>query len=166
MFFEKIATFAISITRCKNWMSRIVFIIISVVYSIQILNAQTERPAIIQKLQKKEGGQVQVIQDNRIDQMMLRITQQNAGKNTIRGFRVKIFSDYSADARKLANEARGKFITYFPETETYIDIKAPDWRVYVGNYRTITDALRAKKQIEKYFGSPIIIEADIDINKI
>ena len=109
---------------------------------------------------------MQVVQDKRIGMLMVKSSEANASKGTIRGFRIRIFSDHSSDARKLAYDSKSKFMTNFPDIETYFDIKAPDWKMYVGNFRTITDAVRAKKQIEKFFRDAFIVEADIDINKI
>ena len=95
-----------------------------------------------------------VVQDKCIDDLMLKFNQANAAKGTIRGYRVKIFADNSSEARRLMNEAKAKFMGNFPNDETYLEVKAPDWRLYVGNYRTKIDAMHAKKQLEKYFRDP------------
>jgi hypothetical protein len=136
--------------------------------SLSCSYAQNQRPHIISTLQKKGNGegQVQVIQDAKIDALMIRAVETKAAHKAIRGFRIKIFSDNSTDARQLTNDTKAKLISNFPETETYLEVKAPNWRLYAGNYRTIADAIQAKKQFEKYFRDLIIVEADIDINKL
>ena len=135
--------------------------------SFSILIAQSKDPKIIIKLQQPEKGDVKIIQDARINEMIAKFSLDNEIKKTVRGFRIKIFSISSVtDARKLTFEAKERFMQNFPNDETYVEVKAPDWNLYVGNYRTLTDAHRAKKSIEKIFPNLSIVEADIDVTKL
>jgi hypothetical protein len=126
------------------------------------------RPYIITKLQQSENsqGHIQIIQDKKIDELMSKMIDKNAQKGTVRGYRIRIFMENSQVAQQKAIAARSKFLEKFQDQmEAYYDVKAPIWRVYVGDFRTQTDAFRMLKQIEQYFPNALIVRADVDYNK-
>ena len=134
--------------------------------------AQTKSPekrsAIINKLQKQEKseGKVQVIQDKRIDNLMNRLSEQNAQKMKIPGFQINIFTDTKQNAKKDVDATLAKFNLNFPGIDAYWIFDAPEWKIYVGNFRNYTDALRVRMQIKPLFPDAYIIEQLIDINKL
>ena len=127
------------------------------------------RPYIITKLQQAENsqGHIQVVQDKKIDELMSKMIEKNGQKGTIRGYRIRIFMENSQVAQQKAVAARSKFLDKFQDKmEAYYDVKAPIWRVYVGDFRTQTDAFRMLKQIEQYFPNALVVRADVDYNKL
>lgn len=138
-------------------------------YSRAQSNSTKKRPAIINEIQKNEysQGQVQVIEDKRIDELLNKYIDYEANKKTIPGFRIRIFSKNNQDAgRKHAYEIQSKFMTNFPALEADVKYEQPDWKVYAGYFRTITDALKVKKQIEGLFPNAFIVNIEIDYTKI
>ncbi|HEY4789064.1 MAG TPA: SPOR domain-containing protein [Bacteroidales bacterium] len=131
-------------------------------------NTTVTTPYIISNLQRQEGsqGHVQVIQDKRIDELLNKIIERNAKKGTIRGYRIQIYRGNSQVAQQRAIAARSKFLEKFPDVDAYIVVKAPWWSVYVGNFRTITDAFRMLKEIEPLFPNAFYVREDIDYNKL
>lgn len=129
-----------------------------------------EKPAIIRQLQKHEtsGGQVQVIQDKRIDDLLRKNIEANISKGTVPGFRIRIFFQNNLDGgMKHAKEVRSNFIGNFPEIESTVIYEQPNWKVYVGYFRTYTDALRVKKQIESLYPDAFIkVDLNIDYTKL
>lgn len=146
-------------------MKFVAIIILLTICSVFSTFAQNDKPLILKKLQQKDSGQVKIVQDKRITDMMFKYASYCESKGTIRGFQILIFSDGSSESRRLINEAKAKFLGQFPEIETNVEVNAVNWNLFVGNYRTITDAYRAKKQFQKYFNEPIIFEKDIDVTK-
>jgi hypothetical protein len=133
-------------------------------------NAQTtnKRPAIINEIQNEyPKGQVQIIEDKRIDDLLNKYIDYEANKKTIPGFRIRIFSKNNQDGgRKHAYEMQTKFMTNFSNIDADVKYDPPDWKVYVGYFRTITDALKVKKQIEGLFPNAFILNIEIDYTKI
>ena len=128
-----------------------------------------KRPAIITQVQKYESteGQIQIIEDKRIDDLLSRYIECVANKKSIPGFRIRIFSKNNQDGgRKHAYEIQAKFMTNFPAIDAEVKYEQPDWKVYVGYFRTNTDALRLKKQIEGQFPNAFIVNIDIDYTKL
>jgi hypothetical protein len=150
-------------------MKNLITISILAFYLSLYSNAQTtNRPYIISELQHQESGQgtIKVIQDKKIDELLGKIIDRNAHKGTIRGYRIQIFRENSQVARERARIARSKFISHFPDIEAYDVVKAPLWRIYVGDFWTLNQAFRALKQIEPLFPYAFIIPEDLDYNKL
>lgn len=137
--------------------------------SIFIVKAQgTRRPAIITSLTKNNynEGKIEISQDRRIDDLMVKYIDSNIKKGTITGYRIVIFSESKQSiAEKNARETRQKFISNFPNEEAIYRWEAPDWLVFVGNFRTYTDAYRLKKQIESMYPNAFIRETQIEYTK-
>ena len=127
-----------------------------------------KRPAIINEIQNDyPKGQVQIIEDKRIDDLLNKYIDYEASKKTIPGFRIRIFSKNNQDGgRKHAYEIQTKFLTNFPAFDADVKYEQRDWKVYAGYFRTITDALKVKKQIEGLFPNAFIVNIEIDFTKI
>lgn len=130
---------------------------------------QSKRPAVINDIirQKPGEGRVEIIQDKKIDDLMKKYIESNALKTTITGYSICIYSQSKQGIAKVkASETRAKFITNFPGIDANLRYEAPDWRVFVGNFRNRTDAFRLKKLIESMFPNAYIVETQIDISKL
>jgi hypothetical protein len=130
------------------------------------LSAQTQkRPAIIRDLTASQAGsgKVQVISDKQIDDLLAKYIESNSKKSTITGYRLRIFSQSTQMvAKDKAFEAKGKFLKYYPDVDALVTFIPPDWVVYVGKFRSRTDAFRLKKQIESLFPNAFIVEQQIN----
>jgi len=152
-------------------MKNLIIASLLVFYVSLYANAQTSAPSshtyIISKLQQPEinQGTIQIIQDKRIDELLSKVTERNARKGTVRGYRIQIFRENSQVAQSRAQAARSKFMSKFPEIEAYTIPKSPFWSVYVGDFRTLNDAYRMLKQIDTVFPNAFIRPEDLDYNK-
>jgi len=141
--------------------------LLSVLFS-PVFSQNTKRPSVISNITKSTNGdgKIDIIQDRRIDELMVKYIDSNVKKRSITGYRICIFSESKQEvAKKNASDTRAKFITNFPDYEAQIKYESPDWRVFVGNFRTRTDAFRLKKQIESMYPNAYIIETQIEYTK-
>ena len=74
---------------------------------------------------------------------------------------IHIFSQSGQTARAKADEVKKSFMRNFPDMGTYLTYQAPNWQIYVGDFRTKNEALRGKKKIEKIFPGPFIVSTII-----
>jgi hypothetical protein len=136
------------------------------------MNAQSQvssnSPAIITKLRQPANsqGEVQITEDPKIDNFLAKMIDANAKRGTVRGYRILVFRENSQRAKERAMDARAKFLSKFPDTEAHLEVQAPLWWVYVGDFRTLTDAFRMKKQIETLFPIARIAPANINYTKL
>jgi hypothetical protein len=153
----------------KNLITLSILVFCLSFYTSAQSSSPVKRPDIITRLQQQDNsqGRVQIFEDKRIEDLLSKNIEKNARKGTfIRGYRILIFSKNSQDAQEKAMIAKSKFLNKFPEIETYPIVEAPFWKVYIGDFRTITDALRMQKQIEELFPNAFWVEADINYNKL
>jgi hypothetical protein len=106
-------------------------------------------------------GETRVFQDKRIEEMVRRHTENNKKIKGVPGYRIRVFSASDQGARSRANSVRGEFLNAFPGIEPYIIYDAPDWKIYVGDFRTRTEALRVYKRVASRYPDAFIINDNI-----
>lgn len=79
-------------------------------------------------------------------------------RRKIEGYRVQIFNGQ----RSTANEMRTKCLRLFPDMLSMVIFETPDYKLQVGNYRTLYEAEEALQAIRKEFPGAFIVETDID----
>jgi len=125
------------------------------------------KPQILISLAQSDGqvGQIEIIQPVQVENLLKMQIANNNLQEGIPGYRIQIFSDSGQQADQKANEARVTFMRNFPELEAYKKYYAPNFQIYVGDFRTKNEALRGKKKIEKIFPRAFIISDIINIPK-
>jgi hypothetical protein len=123
------------------------------------LTAQST-PDIFQQIQSSKQGQgkVKISQDNAITNLVaLHLSQQNK-LNGIKGYRIAIYIGSGQEANKAADQSRARFISHYEEVKSYKKFEYPYFKVYVGDFRIKSDALRFLKQIENEYPDAFIRE--------
>ena len=68
------------------------------------------------------------------------------------GYRIQVFSDNnSRTARSEALRKQNEITTEFPVLSTYITYKAPAWRLRVGDFETVEEAVEMLNEIKEIF---------------
>ncbi len=114
--------------------------------------------------QMRSQGRVTLQQDTRLESLLGRnqktynaashLQTSKNGQEVMytSGFRVRVFSGNNQTVSK--NEAykiESELKEYLPELETYVVFKTPNWRLMVGNYRTMEEATAALRDLKKKF---------------
>jgi len=125
------------------------------------------KPQILTNLEQNDGqnGRVEIIQPEQVENLLKMRTANNQLQKEIPGYRIQIFSESRQTALQQANETRADFMRRFPELEAYQRYNAPNWQVFVGDFRTKNEALRERKKIEKIFPRAFIVSTNIQISK-
>lgn len=82
-------------------------------------------------------------------------------QSTIQGYRIRIVSFSGQTARQRTLDARARFSKEFPAIPAYWIYTEPDYKVYVGDYRSKTDAYRDLVAIQRSFSSAFIVTDQI-----
>lgn len=127
-----------------------------------------QKPAILNELQaaKPHQGTVQIIGDNRIDDILARHIEVNRRHEGIIGYRILIFKDGSQNSKEKAFEAKGRFLTNFRGYDVYYIYEQPESKLFVGDFRTESEANKLKVEVEKFFRNAIVIETKINFPKL
>ncbi len=103
-----------------------------------------------------------VNQDERLDELVLRHIKINSKREGIQGYRIRIFSESGQSARPNATEIRAGFYDKYPDIETYLIYDAPNFKVYVGDFRTRSEALKMQRKISRDYPYSFIISDRIN----
>lgn len=112
-----------------------------------------------------QSGNVTIHKDNRIDQRISAYGEVVPPNPTpqIDGYRIQLaFEQSKTEIERL----RDNFKTLFPDVDTYINYKAPNFFLKAGDFRTKLEAEKIKAQVEKDFPTSNVIRDNINLPKI
>jgi len=126
-----------------------------------IANTNAQLPAdIFARLQTNQPGQgsVQIKQHQDITNMVnLHISLMHSLRG-IKGYRVCIYYNSGQEARVRSDQERGKFISRYEDISSDKVFESPFWKVYVGNFRSKSEALKFLERIRVDYPNAFIRE--------
>lgn len=93
-------------------------------------------------------GNVQIKQSPEIRNMVNLHLLQQRKLNGIKGFRICIYYNSGQEANKGADQERARFIARYEEVNSYKTFEYPFFKVYVGDFRTKSEALNFLQKIQ------------------
>jgi len=112
------------------------------------------------------SGRVNVIQDERLKVLVSRYTEYRRKDGKLSGYRIRIFSDSGTSARQRAMNERSRFVNDYPEIPTYLEYEAPNFKIYVGDFRSKLEGFKVCKQIGKEFRNAFLVPTRINLPKL
>ncbi|WP_421920641.1 hypothetical protein [Marinifilum sp.] len=110
--------------------------------------------------EKDSLGIVNIIQDERIEQLLKTDSIINSQKQRFTGYRIQIFFGGSTDREK-AFQIKEEFLELFPEERAYVVYTAPDFRVRVGNFRTKLESIELYKACSEFYPNCYPVKTEI-----
>ena len=112
----------------------------------------------------EKEGEINVTKDKRIDAISKQLAGgENRIKPIIHGYRIQIIG--SSD-KSVVDKERGKFISSFRGTKSYIDYNVPNYKLKIGNFRTKLDAQKFQNTMKEVFPSTLILSDNIEFPKL
>lgn len=108
-------------------------------------------------------GKITFIQDNRINELMLRHVRSSEQTTGIDGWRIQIYNSSGRVARDEANDERTRFLNKYPDLKAYIIYQPPYFKIRVGDYRSKQEAYKMYKQIVKQFPVSYLVPDNINL---
>ncbi|MBI4647695.1 MAG: hypothetical protein HY738_14185 [Bacteroidia bacterium] len=117
--------------------------------NIQPDENKTPGPDYFELLQQKNdsSGKISIIQADEIRWLVNTHIGLNEKLDGFPGFRIEIFSENGYGAREAAQKARKEFILRFPEIPAYESYDGINFKVRAGDFRTKSEAMKAKYEI-------------------
>ena len=136
-------------------------------FSVFAQEMDATKPQILINLAQNdsESGRIEIIQPPQVENLLKMQIANNRLQEGIPGYRIQIFSDSRQTARQRAEDIRRDFMRTFPDIEAYLKHDTPNFKIFVGNFRTKDEALRERKKIEKIFPGAFIVSSTIEIEK-
>lgn len=104
------------------------------------------RHAMAQEL-LPEKGSVEIVQDEKITQLQDQYRKMNLNNPETDGYRVQIFFDSGSNSKNKAASIKGEFEALYPGLKSYLSYKEPYYRVRVGDFRNLIEAVGFQKKI-------------------
>ncbi|MEI6061676.1 MAG: SPOR domain-containing protein [Bacteroidota bacterium] len=92
-------------------------------------------------------GKVEVMQDEKITQLSEQYKKMSENSPETDGFRVQVFFDSGSNSKSKAASLKSEFETAYPGIKSYLSYKEPYYRVRVGDFRTLAEAVGFQKKI-------------------
>lgn len=108
----------------------------------------------------QERGKVEEIKDPEIDALIARRAELYTQPREEKGYRVEI---YSGPEREAYIEMRNKYRSLYPQIETHLQYVEPDFKLQVGDCRTLAEANRLRDQLLTDFEDAAVVEATITV---
>jgi hypothetical protein len=142
-------------------------LIVSLLFLVVLANITAQERYIRESstINSMKEGELNVFQDSRIDQLIQRHVEAKQRISGIPGFRIRIFSQSGQVARQNANQVRAEFLKRYPDMEGYLTYDAPNFKVYVGDFRTRSEALKFHKRVSRDFPNAFIVADRINLPK-
>lgn len=119
----------------------------------------SEKPKVI------EPGKIQVVKSTSVDKIIKfksATIPPNMGP-VMNGYRIQLFFDQS---RSQVDNARSTALQMDSETSTYIEYKAPNYLLLLGDFRTQLEAEKMRAKLTSEFPEAIVVEDKINLPKI
>ena len=112
-----------------------------------------------------KAGEVVIHKDSRIDGLVKYVGSAHSPETSVKldGYRVQL---YFNNDKAICNQARSRFLSITNDVRAYIQYQAPHYRLRVGNFRTLLQAEKFKKEISGQFPDAITVNDKIDLPKV
>lgn len=116
--------------------------------------------------QEANEGSLNVYQDERVDTLVSKYIQVNEVHAQIDGWRIEIFFEAGNYSKKLAMEAKSKFVQQYPEVPSYLIFQQPYYKVRVGDFRTKMEAEKFLHMIELDYPQAFVVGDEINYPRL
>lgn len=127
---------------------------------------------MVSSAQYNPDGSVVIIQDVLVDSVLknyeaLRLKiMENPDNKAIPGYRIQIFFDSGLNSSDRARQARDEFLLLYPEIPAYVNWKAPNYRVRIGDFKTRLEAEKSLQLILIDYPNAWVIKDEINFPQL
>ena len=149
----------------KTGMKSLICIIVLILSASGYTGAQTSSNILADPHTASEsGGMVKIVQSESIANVLLLHLEAQRKSNQKNGYRICIFADSGQEANRKAENVRSVFMSMYRDIRPYKIFNSPFYRVYVGDYKTKSEAMKFLKTLERNFPNAYIVY-DVIINQ-
>lgn len=152
-------------------MTRSLLFLISFVFAVSNLMAQENQAdrqgdLLMSLLEDGSGGSVAVELDSLLESNYNKLIAKNMQSSGVPGYRIRIYSESGIGAKNEQQQVRARFLSLYPGMDAYNRYDAPYFKIYVGDCRTKSEALKLQDRIAKDFPNSIVREDFINLKRV
>lgn len=149
-------------------MKRSFLLFISFIFSVSLVMAQggqsgVQGDILETLLEGGSGDRVNVEVDNQLVSNYNKLITKNMKSSGIPGYRIRIYSGSGIGAKEEQQKVRARFLSLYRGLDAYNQYDEPFFKVYVGDCRTRSEALKLNDMIKKDFPDPFIVPGYINV---
>ena len=110
-----------------------------------------------------QNGQITIDADPRIDDLIIQQTEINKEEGGVSGYRIQI---KNTTTQKDANALRARFSRDFPELKSYLEYKAPYYKIRIGDYLTKLEAQKDLKEIKRKYRGAYPVPCSVNLEEV
>ena len=105
---------------------------------------------ILMQLQDdKVADQINIEVDSLLEANYYKFMLRNSKVSGVPGYRIRIFAESGVGAKEEQQRARARFLSHYPKIDAYYRYDEPYFKVYVGDCRTRSEALKLYDEVKK-----------------
>jgi len=108
------------------------------------------------------SGEIQVIQEKKLDEILMLFMEQNRKLGGIPCYWIRIYSGSAHNSREKAYETKARFLRKYDSIRNDVIYDDPNFKVYIGGYRSKSETLKLLNSIKRDFPSAFIVYDIID----
>jgi hypothetical protein len=125
-------------------------------------DAQLHGSKLLREIQySTDGGKVTIIQSNDITKYIDRHLYEAGKTRGITGYRIRIYSNSGKEAFDKGPVVQAEFSNRYKDVRAYYRFDSPFYRLYVGDFRTRSEAMKFLKEIEREYPDAFIVRTRI-----
>ena len=149
-------------------MKRSILIITMILLPLSLVWAQRDQNSsqgdiLADLLEEDNGDRVSIEVDSMLVANYNKLISKNMQSSGIPGFRIRIYSESGIGAKQEQQQVRARFLSLFAGIDAYNRYDEPYFKIYVGDCRTMSDALKLHERIRREFPNSIITEDFINL---
>lgn len=108
------------------------------------------------------GSNVRIVQEKKLDEIMLNFIEQGRKLGGIPCYWIRIYSGSTHSARDEAYETKARFLKKYEGIRNDVIYDDPNFKVYIGGYRSKSETLKLLNTIKRDFPTAFIVYDIID----
>ena len=109
-----------------------------------------------------QTGEIRIIQEQKLDEILLRYMEQNRKLGGIPCYWIRIYSGSAHNSREKAYEAKARFLSKYEGIRNTVIYDDPNFKVYIGGYRSKSETLKLLNRVKRDFRTAFIVYDIID----
>ena len=144
-------------------MTRTLLLLFLLGCSVTLVTAQED---ILKSLQEQGSDQqVSIEMDSLLEANYNKLIAKNMLSSGIPGYRIRIYSESGLGAKDEQQRIRARFLSLFPGLDAYNRYDEPYFKIYVGDCRTRSEAVKLDDMIKKEFPNTFIVPDYINLKR-
>ncbi len=144
-------------------MTRKLSIVLCTLFTATVLMAQQGQTGsggdLLKALQESgRNNRVSLEMDSLLAANYYKLLTINKKTSGIPGYRIRIYSESGVGAKEEQQRIKARFLTLYPGIDAYNSYDEPFFKIYVGDCRTRSEALKLIDRIERNFPNPFIVD--------